>query len=60
MAEEAAAEIEITPQMIAAGVDAFRSHHFGEPEARIVEAIFLAMAIEAQASRSASAIISAK
>jgi hypothetical protein len=39
-------EIEITPAMIDAGVRRLRDFHFGEPEDRIVEAVYLAMAIE--------------
>jgi hypothetical protein len=40
-------EIQITPPMVESGIAALREFHFGESEARIVEAIYLAMALEA-------------
>lgn len=45
----------ITPQMIEAGIARWREFHFGQSEAEIVEAIYLAMAIELQHIVSASA-----
>lgn len=41
-------EIEITEAMIEAGVQRLRDFCFGEPVNRIVEAVYLAMAIERQ------------
>lgn len=38
--------IEITPQMISAGVDRWREFRFGQDEREIVEAVYLAMEIE--------------
>ena len=45
--------IEITSAMVEAGIQAMRDFHFGESEAKIVEAIYLAMALERQAISSA-------
>lgn len=47
-------EIEITSQMIEAGVYALRTFHFGQAEAEIVEAVFIAMMAERYSSSSAS------
>lgn len=38
--------IDITPEMIAAGVSAVRDFRIGEPWERIVEAVFIAMIAE--------------
>lgn len=38
--------IEITPQMIEAGITEMRRHHHGESMCKIVEAIYLMMEIE--------------
>ena len=45
---EGQAGIEITEEMIEAGVAALRDFHIGQDEGEIVQAVFLAMAIERQ------------
>ena len=39
-------EIEITQEMIEAGISRWRNFHFGQKEAETVEAIYLAMVLE--------------
>ena len=46
MSDHDANEIEITPEMIEAGIYALRQFRFGQREADIVEAIYFAMEIE--------------
>lgn len=52
-----ACEIEITDEMIEAGVTEAREHTLGEPLSELARKVYLAMEIERQASASASAII---
>jgi hypothetical protein len=52
---EAEPEIEITPEMVAAGISVCREHCLGESLECLVEKIYLAMFVEALTSVSASA-----
>jgi hypothetical protein len=56
-----AGTIEVTPDMIAAGVYEAQEHCLGEPLQDLVRKVYLAMAIEAQGTKdSASSIICRK
>lgn len=58
--EEPRQEIKITPEMIEAGVSAWREFRHGQRETEIVDAIYFAMEIERKAQASATVIISSR
>ena len=43
---QARAEIEVTPEMVEAGIQELREYHIGQPWEEIVEAVFVAMRLE--------------
>lgn len=41
--EKASPQIEVTPEMLAAGLEVLREHHLGDDLAYLAEALYLAM-----------------
>lgn len=54
LTEMVSASVDVTPAMIAAGIDVAREHTLGEPIADLVQRVFWAMLAEAQTSSAAS------
>jgi hypothetical protein len=53
---QAGAEIEVTPAMVAAGLDEFREHHFGGDIGYMLESIYRAMCYAARAAASETSV----
>ncbi len=45
-----AIEIEVTPEMVAAGLEALREHHYGDDLGYMLESVFRAMAYASAAA----------
>lgn len=51
---QASAQIEVTPQMIEAGVEEMREHNIGDDLGYVVEVVYRAMAYESRPASSTS------